>query len=194
MSKYRRRYEDMSFLSLKPEYFKDETITHSVRVSMLCAKFGEFLKLDEELIEHLALGALLHDFGKLYLPEDVLYNLNKLTEMEKSLIQKHVEFSVLGLQFDKLPTTVLNMILQHHERYDGTGYPIGLQGEDISYEARILTIIDIFDALTNPRAYRKETLTYQEALELMEKDVDLIFDNRLFSLFKRFVSTTLMVD
>lgn len=182
----------MSFLTLKGEYFKDETTAHSVRVSHLCAKFGFYLKLDNEFISDLELGGLLHDFGKFYIPEDTLYKSSKLTEIEKSLIQKHVEFSVLGLDFDKLPPRCLNMILQHHERYDGQGYPIGLQGEDIAYEARILTIIDVFDALTNPRAYRKEALTYQEALELMEKDVDLMFDNRLFYLFKRFVSTELI--
>ena len=192
MTKYRRCYLNMSFLLLKPEYFKDETMAHSVRVSHLCAKFGYYLKLDDEFISDLELGGLLHDFGKLFIPEDILYNPNQLSEMEFDLIKKHVEFSVLGLDFNNLPLRCINMILQHHEHYDGQGYPIELQGEDIAYEARILTIIDAFDALTSPRAYRKDAMGYQEALEWMEKDVDLIFDNRLFYLFKRFVSTELI--
>lgn len=181
----------MSILKLKPEYFKNETIEHSVRVSHLCNRFGRYLNLDEQFVEELTIGGLLHDFGKFFIPEDVLYKPDKLNALEFELIQRHVQFSSLGLRYDNLPDRCLNMILQHHERYDGGGYPIGLQGEDISYEARILTIIDIFDALTNSRAYRKKALTYQEALELMEQDAESRLDTALFHSFKQFVLTEL---
>jgi putative nucleotidyltransferase with HDIG domain len=131
-------------------------IEHSLNVSILMSVFAKHLGFDKRLIQELALGAFLHDIGKILLPIDILNKLSPLSSKEESIIRSHV---ALGLKILEDSPSVshmaMNMILEHHERIDGSGYPKKLKGDEISKYGRMISIIDSYDAMTCDRPYKK---------------------------------------
>ncbi len=137
------------------ELREKETKNHSERVSKFSVLLGEKIGLSGELIVSLRRGAFLHDIGKMGIPDDILLKPGKLSNDEMAIMRKHSEYGynlIKDIHFLKDS----NMIaLYHHERWDGTGYPEGLKGEEIPLLARIFSIVDVWDALSNERPYKK---------------------------------------
>ncbi len=130
------------------------TAGHQNKVAELCVAIGRELGLDESRIEGLRLGATIHDIGKIYIPAEILNRPGKLTPAEFEIIKSHAEVGYDIVKDVKFPWPVGQMILQHHERLDGTGYPKGLKGEEVILEARILAVADVVEAMSSHRPYR----------------------------------------
>ncbi|MDD5312295.1 MAG: PAS domain S-box protein [Dehalococcoidia bacterium] len=130
------------------------TVSHQERLATLANYVGERLGLTDDQLEWLQVGALLHDIGKAAVPNTILSKPGKLTDEEWVLIRSHVKRGHEMLQGMNLPDHVMDMVLTHHERLDGTGYPNGLRGDKLSLEARILGICDVVEAMSSHRPYR----------------------------------------
>ncbi len=139
------------------------TFQHSKRVYRYAIEFSDRLSLTDVEKKTLVLGALIHDIGKLEIPRDVLNKKGKLTNEEWEMVKKHVLWGKEIASTNEKFKPLLPLIELHHERYDGTGYPRGLQGEEIPKLARALCVIDSFDAMTTERPYQR-TKTFQEAI------------------------------
>lgn len=164
------------------------TYGHSERVAKYAGIFGKEIGLDDEEIKWLKLGAFLHDIGKIEIPTELLSKAESLSEQEWSVIRKHPEWGAgiiepLGA-FDK----AIPIVLHHHERYDGTGYPYGLDGDRIPLAARIISIVDVFDALRANRPYR-EPKSIDEVLSNIREGIGTKFDPELARRFLELVET-----
>ncbi len=145
---------------------------HSVRVSDMAATLGKKMNLSEEAVDALRLGGILHDIGKIGVPGEILNRPGKLTPDEFEIVKTHPEASCNICQpLQKTLGLALDVIRHHHEKLDGSGYPDGLQGKEISVVARIAGIVDIFDALITNRPYRS-AIPRKEAFETLEKEAD----------------------
>jgi HD-GYP domain-containing protein (c-di-GMP phosphodiesterase class II) len=128
---------------------------HSLNVGMLLANFGRFLELERPILRELTIGGLLHDTGKIMIPDAVLHKPAKLTDNEFTLMKSHVTHSIEQLRDAKGITDIMMTVAAcHHERLDGRGYPYGLTGEQLDLYARMSTIVDVYDALTADRCYK----------------------------------------
>jgi len=157
-----------------------ETKNHVARVGEYCRYFGKQLGMDEGEMEILRVASALHDIGKLGIPDAILQKPGKLTDEEFSLMKRHSTLGGEMLRFSKQnilkPAGII--AIQHHERYDGTGYPLGLKGEEIHLYSRITAIADVFDALTTDRIYRK-ALPLTEVIAYFESESEKQFDPKL---------------
>jgi diguanylate cyclase (GGDEF)-like protein len=150
------------------------TGSHSERVADLAVRVAERLGLSQELVELTRLAASLHDLGKLAIPEEILRKPGPLTDPERLVLERHPQIGYRMLESLGV-TPVAEWVLHHHERWDGTGYPDGLHGEDIPLGARIIFVADAFDAMTNDRVYRSR-LTLEAAFEELEACAGTQFD------------------
>ncbi|MGB8454620.1 MAG: diguanylate cyclase [Anaerocolumna sp.] len=151
------------------------TFKHVERVFNFCNITADYLKLSAEDKRLLLYGAYLHDLGKINISKEILVADNKLTKEQWEELKKHPKDSAdIIKQIDGFEN-VVPIVLQHHEKYDGTGYPCGLIGDNISYLARILTVVDSFDAMTNQRTYQK-VKTFDEAFREIEQCKGSHFD------------------
>ncbi|MEJ2059473.1 MAG: PAS domain S-box protein [Gammaproteobacteria bacterium] len=130
------------------------TAGHQQRVSELVARIGADMGLDQSKIDGLRLGAMIHDIGKIYIPSEILNRPGRLTQAEFDLIKSHPDVGYDIIKDVKFPWPVAAMIREHHERLDGSGYPDGLTGDQITLEARILAVADVIEAITSHRPYR----------------------------------------
>jgi putative nucleotidyltransferase with HDIG domain len=140
---------------------------HSVNVAVLMSILGKYLALERTYLHQCVTGALLHDIGKILIPDSILHKPDKLTDDEYNIMKKHAAFSQKILQRNaRFSQVSINVAAQHHERMDGGGYPLGLTGEEISPEARMASVADIYDAITADRVYHKG-MTPSNALKRM---------------------------
>lgn len=130
------------------------TAGHQERVAQLSVQIARRLGFDENRIEGLRLGAMIHDIGKIYIPAEILNRPGHLTSNEFGMIKSHPEVGRDIVQSVVFPWPIAEMISQHHERIDGTGYPLGLKGDEIAYEAKIIAVADVVEAITSHRPYR----------------------------------------
>lgn len=144
------------------------TNKHLSRVQCYGLAIADYLKLPQSQCEAIRCAALVHDVGKLGVPENILKKPGKLTPEEHIRIQKHVEIGVEILRPVNFPWPVVEVVQGHHERWDGLGYPSGRRGEDIPIGSRVIAVADIFDALTSDRPYRK-AMTHEQACEHMRQ-------------------------
>lgn len=158
------------------------THSHSVRVSQLSTAVAEVLGLESRLVEDIKLAGLLHDVGKIGVPEQVLLKSAQLTHEEWDEMKKHPLHSVQILEQVKQFEHLAKWVRHEHERYDGSGYPDGLKGDAIPLASRIIAVADAFDAITSDRYYRKRR-SEQEALDVLQTHAGTQFDPKVVSAF-----------
>jgi putative nucleotidyltransferase with HDIG domain len=152
-----------------------ETEGHSMRVSRLAYLLGKRLGLNSEQLKALERGALLHDIGKIGISDIILHKPGKLTEEEWKIMRMHPEIGARIVERIPFLQESMAVVRYHHERWDGSGYPLGIRGEEIPLNARIFAVADVFDALTSSRSYRKKS-TPQEAIQYLRENAGILFD------------------
>ncbi|MCX5849990.1 MAG: HD-GYP domain-containing protein [Deltaproteobacteria bacterium] len=158
------------------------TAGHSERVTKFTEAIGHGLLLNDDQMRVMSISAILHDIGKIAVPEQILDKPGKLTDEEFEIVKKH---PLTGADIiSSIPSyeTILPGILHHHERWDGTGYPKGVKGKDIPLFARIICIADVYDALTEDRPYRK-AWTQEQTLKFFDDQKEKMFDPELVDIF-----------
>jgi HD-GYP domain-containing protein (c-di-GMP phosphodiesterase class II) len=158
------------------------TAGHSERVTKFAESIGRGLSLNEDQMRVLTVSAILHDIGKIAVPEQILDKPGKLTDEEFTVVKKHPQAGADIIASIPSYETILPGILHHHERWDGTGYPKGVGGNDISLFARIICIADVYDALTEDRPYRK-AWSQEQVLQFFEEQKGKMFDSELVDIF-----------
>ncbi|UCD25761.1 MAG: HD domain-containing protein [Gemmatimonadota bacterium] len=159
------------------------TAGHSERVTKLALKVAEQMAISEEELEMLNRGGLLHDIGKLGIPPEVLDKPARLTEEEFAVIRAHPEIGARILKPITAYANVIPIVLYHHEKWDGTGYPEKLAGTDIPFLARLISVPDVFDAITSKRPYRSG-MPHREAVEFITGRVGQDFDKDVVAAFR----------
>ncbi|MGG0716808.1 HD-GYP domain-containing protein [Robertmurraya massiliosenegalensis] len=146
------------------------TYRHPIGVGIISRVIGKWLKLNEQELEDLTLGATLYDIGKASVPSDILNKTGKLTREEYEIMSNHTVYGYNLLKnTDHINENVALIALQHHEREDGNGYPIGIKGSQISYLAKIVAVADVFHAMSSPKIYH-EALPFYGVIKQMEQD------------------------
>ncbi|MBF0425129.1 MAG: two-component system response regulator [Magnetococcales bacterium] len=166
------------------EFRDNETGTHVIRMSHFARVLALRAGLSEPEAEQIMYAAMMHDVGKIGIPDHILLKPGKLTSEEFAIIKQHPEVGhqIIGEKAPRLLGLARSIALTHHEKWDGSGYPRGLRGLDIPLEGRITAVADVFDALTSARPYKKAWTT-EEALALIIRDADQHFDPELAAFF-----------
>jgi HD-GYP domain-containing protein (c-di-GMP phosphodiesterase class II) len=159
---------------------------HSERVSRLTVAVAKEMGVPRERLVDIERGALLHDVGKIGVPDNVLQKPASLTEREYEAMQKHPLLAGLMISNVGFLEGAMPILLYHHERFDGTGYPFGLKGEAIPLEARIFTVVDAYDAMTSDRPYRKARPP-EVAMDEIERNAGVQFDPIVVEAFTRVI-------
>jgi putative nucleotidyltransferase with HDIG domain len=160
-----------------------ETEGHSQRVTVLSLQLAQAMGVSKEFLIHLRQGALLHDIGKMAVPDHILHKKGPLSDMEKAIMRQHPLHAYNMLYPIAYLRSALDIPYCHHEKWDGSGYPRGLKAEEIPLAARIFTVIDVWDALRSDRPYRA-AWTEQETLDYIQAEGGKSFDPQVV---KRFV-------
>ncbi|SHI95182.1 PAS domain S-box-containing protein/diguanylate cyclase (GGDEF) domain-containing protein [Clostridium cavendishii DSM 21758] len=155
---------------------------HSYRVSLLCKRMGEAIGLSEREIEELKTAGLLHDIGKIAIDENILNKSGKLTDDEWQVLKRHPEIGYRILSTVNDLSEIAEYVLAHHEMWNGKGYPKGLKGEEIPFQARIISIVDAYDAITSERSYRS-ALSEEFAVKELQLNAGIQFDPQLVKVF-----------
>lgn len=156
---------------------------HTARVAHYATAIAREMGFGDEFVEGIALGATLHDIGKIGIPDDILCKSLPLSEEESTLMKNHTEKGAAIIKDADFLLCALPAILYHHERHDGQGYPQGLQGDTLPMMAKIISVADTFDAMTTDRPYRK-ALSAKNALEEIEKNSGRQFDPEVVQAFR----------
>ncbi|MDF3196133.1 MAG: response regulator [Pseudomonas sp.] len=178
------RLQIVQRLGMAAEYKDNETGLHVIRMSHFSKVLALAAGFSEAAAEELLNAAPMHDVGKIGIPDAVLRKPGKLDEEEWAVMRQHVEIGarIIGEHASGLLRTAQRIALSHHEKWDGTGYPNGLSGEDIPLEGRIVAIADVFDALTSVRPY-KAAWSVEDAVGLLQEESGRHFDPQLVELF-----------
>lgn len=170
---------------------KDEyTYRHSVSVATFSLALGISINLNIKYLKELFVGALLHDIGKLFVPSSILLKNGSLTTEEFEIMKGHSRkgYNYLILKNLGISNNALRICLEHHERMDGTGYPNNLKQNKIGTLSKIVSIADVYDALTSNRSYRTP-LSGNEALDYINLNINSAFDENLFKIFSKLVKS-----
>lgn len=181
---YARTLKSLVFLL---EHHDEETLAHCERVAANALRLGKELHLSQVDLELLYWSAYLHDIGKLASPARMLLKEGPLTDEEYEVMKKHASIGAEALSHisrDFLP--VAEAVLTHHERWDGTGYPNGVEGEQIPLFGRILAVVDSFEAMTSDRPYRK-AMSSQAAARILEQEAGKQFDPHLVNVYLKLI-------
>jgi len=183
-----RKGDESAILSLVHalELKDSSTRGHSERVAKYVLLLAQEMGLDADTKRSLKFGSWLHDCGKIGVSESVLHHNGPLDDADMHMVRNHPLWGAEVARKARLPETVVNIILSHHERYDGKGYPAGLKGKDIPVEARIVGIADVFDALTTERPYRK-SYEIEEAFDILSSIKGSVLDPVLVDLFLKII-------
>lgn len=161
-----------------------ETGYHSYRVTEYAINLGKHMNLSEEELSVIAKGALLHDIGKIGVPDHILLKPDKLTEEEWEHMRKHAQFGYDLLKRIDFLEASAKIVHTHHERYDGQGYPSGLSGDEIPLGARIFSVVDALDAMTSRRTYRK-AIPFEDAVQMITEASGSQFDPEVIDVFAK---------
>ena len=159
-----------------------ETEGHTQRVTNMTEKLARILGYTDEEITHIRRGALLHDMGKMGIPDEILQKPGPLTDDEWVTMRKHPEMAYQMLSQIKYLKEALTIPYYHHERWDGSGYPHKLKGEDIPLQARMFAVVDVWDALSSDRPYRKK-IPHKEVVDYLKKESGRLFDPQVIENF-----------
>ena len=168
------------------EYRDIETAGHSTRIVELSSRLAHALGCSKEEIEQLRRGSLLHDIGKLAVPDSILLKPAKLNKEEKEIMQKHPLLGKQMLSGITFLESSLSVVYSHHEHWDGKGYPQGLKGEKIPYLARIFSIVDCWDALNADRPYRK-AWPREKVIDYIKANSGTMFDPHVVEAFLKII-------
>jgi PAS domain S-box-containing protein/putative nucleotidyltransferase with HDIG domain len=168
-------YATVSAISKIVETRDPYTSGHQTRVAKLARSIAEKMGLSGKCIELIYVAALVHDIGKISVPHEILSKPTELTELEWNIIKTHPEVGCEILRNIEFPWPVTDVVMQHHERLDGSGYPRGIGGEDIMLETRILSVADVVEAMSSHRPYRPE-LGIDKAIEEIEENKGKLYD------------------
>jgi putative nucleotidyltransferase with HDIG domain len=173
-------------MALTVEMRDPYTAGHQRRVTKLAVAIAKELNLSEAEIDGIRTAGIVHDIGKIQIPAEILSKPGRLTELEFSLIKNHPSVGYEILKSVEFPWPVAQIVLQHHERMDGSGYPLGISGDDILLEARILSVADVVEAMASHRPYRP-ALGIGQALGEIWKNKGILYDSKVvdacFALF-----------
>ncbi|MBT6562099.1 MAG: HD domain-containing protein [Candidatus Scalindua sp.] len=179
--------EDIFSCLLKVISHDYHTYTHSINVSVIGLLFGRYLSLNTDELNCLGTGLLLHDIGKVEIPSEIIRKCTPLTEGEFKMVTRHPKAGLELLEHRRnIDRLSLNVVIQHHENNDGTGYPYGIGGSDIHLFGRIARIVDAYDAMTSDRPYASAKTPFDTLAALRGEDSDC-FDKELFIEFIRFL-------
>lgn len=163
-----------------------ETEKHTERVADFCMEIAKELNLDDDMVEKVSLIGRLHDIGKIGIPEHILLKPGKLTDDEYEIMKTHSEKGYRLVSLLPEVSCISREILAHHERWDGLGYPLGLRKYDIPILARIVSVADSFDAMTNDRCYSKGR-SIEEGLEELIRCAGTQFDPEIVHVFTNII-------
>lgn len=159
-----------------------DTDTHNYRVTLYSVRLAETMNLNRDSIESLIVGAFLHDVGKIGIPDQILLKPGRLNEEEFEIMKRHVMYGGEIIQDSNWLKIARDVVLFHHEKFDGSGYPHGIHGSDIPLAARLFAVVDVFDALMSKRPY-KESLLIDDALKILQDGAGGHFDPEVVSIF-----------
>jgi len=155
---------------------------HSKRVSEICIEIAAMMNFDEEATNRIGIAGLMHDIGKIGIDENILNKAEKLNPDEWREMQRHPEIGYRILSSANEFSEMAKYVLEHQEKWDGSGYPKGIKGKEISLEARIISVADAYDAMTSDRPYRKK-ICDEEAISEIEKNTGTQFDPEIVKIF-----------
>lgn len=181
----RYREEEIALrLLAAADYRDEETGSHIKRIGLYSKAIAKALDLNQEILENIQIAASMHDIGKIAIPDHILLKPGPFEPEELEYMRKHAELGAKMLKGSDIP--LLNMAysiaMNHHEKWDGTGYPNGLSGSEIPIEARIVAIVDVYDAMLSERPYKK-AFAEEYVLEHMKKNSGTHFDPTVFDTF-----------
>ena len=171
--------------------YDDFTYMHSMNVSLICNVFGKWLGMSSADIDIITLGGLLHDIGKLKIPDKIIRKPEKLSPAEYNIIKTHSLQGYNILKDKSIDDNVKQIALMHHERCDGSGYPLGLSGDKINTYAKIVAIADVYDAMTAARVYRGPLCPFK-VISIFESEGLQKYDSHYILTFLEHVATTYM--
>ena len=160
----------------------DLTYAHGLNSALICTKMGKWCKLSPEDLDELIFAGFVYDIGKFMLPHDIIWKPEKLNKMEFDLIKTHAFYGYYMMKKFRVSERVLNAILQHHERCDGSGYPQGLTRDEIDPFAKMIAIVDVYEAMTSARSYREPMNPYK-VIEIIKGDMFQKYDISYISTF-----------
>ena len=181
--------ETVRRLAMAVEFRDEDTGAHIERIGRLSGLLAEQIGMDEEFCARLRYAAPLHDVGKVAIPDAILLKPGPLTPEERAIVETHAEegHRLVGGSSSSILDLAATIALSHQEKWDGTGYPRGLVGEEIPLEGRIVAVADVFDALTSDRVYRK-AFSVEEAVRMMRSERGRHFDPVLLDAFMEIIA------
>ncbi len=182
----RSQEETIHRLAIAAEFRDNDTALHTMRMSHFCELLARRLGLDDERCQLIRAASPMHDIGKIGIADTILLKPGGHTGEERKIMQQHAEFGhqILRDSNSELLQVGATIAWTHHEKFDGSGYPRGLEGENIPLEGRITAVADVFDALTSARPY-KRPYSVEQSLEMMSEESGTHFEPALLELFKQ---------
>lgn len=179
---FKTKLEITNYLLGLISHYDAATAQHSYNVANISVNFAKKLNLSPQTIKDISLAALLHDVGKIKIPQHILNKPETLTESEFEIIQKHSQYGFVILNQIQPLQEIAEAVRCHHEKFNGGGYPSGKAGDEIPLIAQILSITDVYEALTTDRTYRK-AMTQKEAFQIIDSGRDVHFNPTLVDMF-----------